>query len=186
MSNEIAPILAELRQDHRNMAKLLTLLEEQIEDIFDEGDGELPLMIDIMHYMTVYPDTVHHPKEDQLYAELRAARPDLSQGMAKITQEHHTIGERGLKLCRNLEMAESGNSVRRKEIVADALRYIESLRAHMNWEESDLFKRLDKMLADGHTAVETSTFVSRQDPLFGTAVEERFKALHKAVDSGAV
>jgi hemerythrin-like domain-containing protein len=183
MSNEIAPILAELRQDHRNMAKLLTLLEEQTEDIFDEGDGELPLMIDIMHYMTVYPDTVHHPKEDQLYAELRAARPDLSQGMARVTEEHHAIGERGLKLCQKLEMAESGNAVRRKEIVADALRYIESLRAHMNWEESDLFRRLDKMLADGHGVLETATFVNRHDPLFGAAVEERFRALHKAVDS---
>ena len=50
------------------MAQLLMLLENQTEAIFSEDHSDLELMVDIMHYMTVYPDAVHHPKEDKLYA----------------------------------------------------------------------------------------------------------------------
>lgn len=181
MSIEIAPILAELRQDHRNMAQLLTLLEKQIEDIFDEQDGQIELIIDIMRYMTVYPDTVHHPNEDMLYAELRAARPELSQGMGKISVDHSEIGDRSIQLREKFEAVASGNTVGRKEVVADALRYIQSLREHMKWEESDLFRRLDKLVSDGHETIETSTIIRRQDPLYGPAVDAQFQSLYKAV-----
>lgn len=181
MSNEIAPILAELRQDHRNMTKLLNMLNHQAEALFDEDESDLKRMLDIMHYMTVYPDAVHHPKENRLYAELRAARPDLSKGMQRIYNEHCTIGDMSVLLRNKLEEAVAGNTVLRKAIVADALRYVESLRAHMRWEESDLFRRLDRMVADGHGVIETSTVVHRQDPLFGTNVESRFQALYKTL-----
>jgi len=181
MSNEIAPILAELRQDHRNMARLLNLLERQTETIFEGADSELELMVDVMRYMTAYPDAVHHPKEDKLYAELRAARPDLAKGMSRVSDEHHMIGEQGLLLSEKLEEAAAGNPVQRKELVADSLRYVGSLRAHMRWEESDLFRRLDRMVKEGHDVIQVSTMVDHRDPLFGATIEARFQTLYNAI-----
>lgn len=181
MPNEIAPILAELRQDHRNMATLLDRLEKETDQIYKQGSPDLELMLGIMHYMTVYPDTVHHPKEDRLYAELRAARPDLSQGMAHINDEHRTIAEHSVALRDKLEEAVSGNLVPRKDVVADAVRYIDALRRHMRWEETDLFRRLDKLVADGHDHIDTVVLVERKDPLFGAHVEERFKPLYDSI-----
>ncbi|HNP62283.1 MAG TPA: hemerythrin domain-containing protein [Woeseiaceae bacterium] len=183
MPIKVAPILAELRQDHRNMARLLSLLEQQSEAIFDEETSDLERMVDIMHYLTVYSDAVHHPKEDRLYAELRAARPDLSQGMGRVCDEHHTLSLQSAQLRDKLVEANSGNFVRRKEIVADALRYVGSLREHMRWEESDLFRRLDVMVAEGHDEIESSTLVDHRDPLFGATIEARFKALFDAIGS---
>lgn len=185
MPTAVSPILAELRQDHRNMAQLLSILEEQTEHIYKEQESDLELMLDIMHYMTVYPDAVHHPKEDKLYAELRAARPDLSQGMERISEEHHAIGAHSVLLRDKLEEAVAGNMVRRNEIVADALRYVEALRSHMRWEETDLFRRLDKMIADGHENLEDSMVIEirHQDPLFGAQVEARFQGLFDALNA---
>ncbi len=183
MSTEIAPILAELRQDHRNMARLLDLLERQSQAIFDGEESELDLMLDVMHYMTGYPDAVHHPKEDKLYAELRAARPDLAKGLSRVSDEHRDIGDQGVLLRDKLEEAASGNMVLRKDLVADALRYVGSLRAHMRWEESDLFRRLDRMVKDGHEVIEASTMLDYRDPLFGAALEARFQALYDAIDA---
>ncbi len=182
MPKDIAPILDELREDHRNMARLLDLLEQQSEALLDEDSSDLELMLDIMHYMTVYSDAVHHPKEDRLYAELRAARPDLSQGMGRVCDEHHTLSLQSVMLRDRLVEAFSGNAVRRKDIVADALRYIGTLRAHMHWEESDLFRRLDVMVADGHGQIESSTLVEHRDPLFGATLEARFKSLFDAIN----
>lgn len=181
MSNEIAPILAELRQDHRNMARLLNLLERQAETIFEGTHSDLELMVDVMRYMTGYPDAVHHPKEDKLYAELRAARPDLAKGMSRVAEDHRMIGDQGILLRDKLEEAASGNLVRRKELVADALRYVGSQRTHMRWEESDLFRRLDTMVKDGHDVIKLSTLLDHRDPLFGATLEARFKTLYKAI-----
>lgn len=159
------------------MALLLNLLEKESDAVYARGEPDLELMRDIMRYMSVYPDAVHHPKEDRLYAELRAARPDLAKGMAKITSEHRAIAEQSVALQRDLEVALFGEKGNRQQIVADAARYIESLREHMRWEETDLFKRLDKMIADGHAVIDASVFVDRRDPLFGTEVEADFELL---------
>lgn len=181
MSTEIAPMLAELRQDHRNMARLLNLLERQTQTIFDGEESELELMVDVMRYMTGYPDAVHHPKEDKLYAELRAARPDLAKGMSRVSDEHRVIGDQGVLLRDKLEEAASGNLVRRNALVAESLRYVGSLRAHMRWEESDLFRRLDRMVKDGHDVIRVSTIVDHRDPLFGATLEARFQSLYNAI-----
>lgn len=163
------------------MARLLSLLEQQAQGIFDGAETELGLMVDVMRYMTGYPDAVHHPKEDRLYAELRAARPDLAKGMSRVSDEHRMIGDLGNLLRNRLEEAVSGNMVLRKDLVADALRYVGSLRAHMRWEESDLFRRLDRMVKDGHELIEASTMLDYRDPLFGAALELRFQALYDAI-----
>lgn len=177
MSNEIATVLDELRLDHRNMAVLLNYLERESEHVYGGGDADFELLHDIMQYMTVYPDAVHHPKEDRIYAELKAARPDLSQGLSRITGEHRDIAEQSLALRDKVAQVIAGDFVERKTVVADAVRYIESLRKHMRWEETDLFRRVDRMIADGHTLIDKSIIVGGDDPLFGARVEERFERL---------
>jgi len=99
MEKDAATILAELRQDHRNMALMLNILERQSNRIYEGNEPDYELLHDIMHYMTVYPDTVHHPKEDCIYAELKAARPDLSTGFERITMDHRHIAELSVKGC---------------------------------------------------------------------------------------
>lgn len=183
MSTKIAPMLAELRQDHRNMARLLALLERQAQGIFDGAETELGLLVDVMRYMTGYPDAVHHPKEDKLYSELRAVRPDLAKGMSRVSDDHRMIADLGILLREMLEEAASGNMVPRKDLVANALRYVTMQREHMRWEESDMFRRIDRMVRDGHEVVEVSTILGYRDPLFGAALEARFQSLYDAIDA---
>ena len=177
MSNDVLQILSELRQDHKNMALLLNVLESESNRIYTGEEPDYELVFDVMQYMTVYPDAVHHPKEDRLYAELRAVRPDLSAGFDRITVDHRGIAERGLKLREDVQSIGSGSFVRRKTIVADALRYVNTLRSHMQWEELDLFRRCEEMAAQGHSLVVDAGFVDRSDPLFGANVDSQFKQL---------
>ncbi len=157
------------------MAVLLDLLESESDKLYADGSPDFGLMLEIVHYMTIYPDAVHHPKEDRLYAELRAARPDLANGMARIADEHRALSEHSLTLYDKLEKSAAGDEVGNNDVVADAVRYIDALRRHMRWEESDLFRRIDRMVGDGHMTVDAATLIDRPDPLFGADVEERFK-----------
>ncbi len=134
MSNDVMEILTELRQDHRNMARLLKPVERESNNIYEGDEPDYELIHDVMHYMTVYPDAVHHPKEDRLYAELKTARPDLAAGFERITIDHRSISEAGIRLREDLISINAGSFLTRKSVVANALRYVNMLRDHMQWE----------------------------------------------------
>jgi hemerythrin-like domain-containing protein len=74
MKSDAAILLTELRQDHRNMAVLLNLLQEEALRLEQHDRPDYELLLDIMRYMTVYSDAIHHPKEDLVYAGLRHCR----------------------------------------------------------------------------------------------------------------
>jgi len=71
----MADLLEDLREDHRNMTTMLDLLGRQVDHIRDGDRPDYELIHDIMRYMTVYSDAVHHPKEDLLYASMKAEKP---------------------------------------------------------------------------------------------------------------
>ena len=177
MANDVSVVLAELRQDHKNMALCLDLLETESNRIYNDEEPDFELIYDVMSYMTTYPDAVHHPKEDRLYAELKSIRPDLSKGFDRIASDHRTIAEEGLALRTDLEQVASGAFVKRNKVVRDALRYVNGLRSHMQWEELDLFKRCETMASEGHDVYDDDIFIDHRDPLFGEQTEARFKKL---------
>ncbi len=159
------------------MALMLNILEQEANSIYSGNDPDLELLDDVMYYMSIYPDAIHHPKEDRVYAELKAARPDLSEGFKRITVDHRRIEEMGLILRRSILSIASDQIVKRDSLVAETLRYVTTLRGHMQWEESDLFRRVDEMIADGHRCLDTAVFMHECDPVFGPMVEKRFEDL---------
>ena len=185
MDPNASVVIAELRTDHKNMALMLDLLERESNLIYDGKEPDYELLQDIMHYMTVYPDAVHHPKEDRLYAELKAFHPELSTGFERITMDHRHIAELSVKLRNDIMSINSGNPVRRNAVVADALRYVNTLRGHMQWEELDLFRRVDEMIRRGHDTLDTAEFSHRPDPVFGSEAESGFARLVKSVEDYA-
>ena len=48
--------------DHVNFGRLLNLLESELQLAHDRGTADYDLMLDIMHYMLHYSDTLHHPQ----------------------------------------------------------------------------------------------------------------------------
>jgi hemerythrin-like domain-containing protein len=181
MTDKLASLLTELRTDHKNMTVMLDLLETESNRLYDGKDADYELMHDVMRYMTVYPDTIHHPKEDRVYAELKAARPDLSSGFDQIVLDHREIAALGTKLRSDVEAIMSGTALRRNVVVADALRYVKRLREHMHWEEKDLFVRVEEMIHDGHQLIVDTELHGREDPVFGPEVEKRFGKLFDSI-----
>jgi len=166
------------------MSLLLDMVETETNRMYGGDGADLDLIHDIMIYMTSYPDAVHHPKEDRLYAELKAARPDLSQGMSKVSTEHRSIAEQGQALLVAIEQHVVGHADQQNTIVENSLRYVDALRKHMHWEEHDLFRRVEIMIRDGHDVVDTAVFVELSDPVFGARVEKVFARLYDCIIEG--
>jgi hemerythrin-like domain-containing protein len=183
VSIQLADILEDLRQDHRNMSVMLDLLEREIGRVRDGRGPDYELINDIMRYLTVYSDAVHHPKEDILYRAMQDAHPDLAAGLEHVEPEHRKLAELGVTLRIGIEAIAADAPVSRSRIVANTGKYVDYLRRHMDWEERDLFPRAEALIK-----AETAMFVDishldKLDPVFGPEREHSFaNLLHNIQD----
>jgi hemerythrin-like domain-containing protein len=173
----LADLLDDLRADHRNMAVMLDLLGQQIEHIRDGERPDYELVHDIMRYMTVYSDAVHHPKEDLLYGVMKSEKPDMADGLERVETEHQELAKLGEALRNDVEAIASGATVTRERLVEDTNNYVTMLQKHMAWEEEDLFRRArDLVSSEKEMFVDISNF-DTLDPVFGPEREHSFANL---------
>lgn len=177
MTIQLSTLLDDLRQDHRNMAVLLNLLEREIEHIHDGEAADEELMQDIMRYMTCYSDAVHHPKEDILYACMQRVDPELARNLERVEPEHQLLAERGNTLRRDIEASTSGTPIPRDRLCDEARDYLRTLRKHMAWEEEDLFRRAAQLLRSHNEMTIDVSEVDESDPVFGAARQHSYKNL---------
>src|ERR1700692_1747366 len=91
------------RAEHANFATLLDLLERQL-DLFHAGEKpDYELMLDIMFYMTRYPDVSHHPKEDLAFARIKEREVSARVIVDELTEQHARLKEFGGALVRALD-----------------------------------------------------------------------------------
>ncbi len=177
MNTDTRELLAELRQDHRNMARVLDLMDDIVTEMEAGKDPDFELFDEAMRYMTVYPDAVHHPKEDVVYEQLRVKRPDLGEDLDNVPDDHADIARLGNLLRNEVEAIVAGAAVRREKMIEDTSAYIRRLRDHMNWEERDLFRRIDAMLDAEDGAVDVAAYEHIKDPVFELEIEAGFRRL---------
>lgn len=177
MDTDARELMTELREDHRNMAIVLDLMDGLVEQMEAGKDPDFELLDEIMRYMTVYPDAVHHPKEDIVYGQLRSKRPDLADDLDHVPDDHSDIAHLGTLLRDEIEAINAGAAVRRDKMIEDTSAYILRLRNHMRWEEEDLFKRVDKMLEDEPHKVNIEELGRIKDPVFELEIEAGFRRL---------
>lgn len=177
MTIQLADILSELREDHRNMSTMLDMLEREIERVRDGQKPDYELLHDIMRYMTTYSDAVHHPKEDILYSAMKAATPELAEGLERVEPEHEELAGLSETLRNDVEAVASGAAVTRETIINDTTDYVRRLREHMNWEEGDLFKRADSLVDAEEAMFVDISHLDALDPVFGPEREHTFANL---------
>jgi len=177
MGTDTRQLLDELREDHRNMSLVLNILDRIAGTAKAGEDPDFELVDEIMRYMTVYPDAVHHPKEDVVYTELKKSRPDLAVDLEDVPADHRAIAELGSKLRDDVEAIIAGAAVRRENFVQDTSDYVQHLRDHIQWEEEDLFKRIDEMIGDEGQSIDVEKYQNIKDPVFELEIESVFGRL---------
>jgi hemerythrin-like domain-containing protein len=75
---KMVEIIEILRQEHRNIEKLLSVLEQEL-SVFARGERpDYEVVGAIIEYFKQYPDSCHHPKEDIIYEKFKAPNPASS------------------------------------------------------------------------------------------------------------
>jgi hemerythrin-like domain-containing protein len=173
--------IATWQAEHANFSRLLDLVDAQIA-LFHRGERpDYELMLDVMHYMTHYPDRFHHPREDLACQVLAERDAGFRDAVGDLAHQHVRIADTGTRLVKDLDAIVDGAFMPRAAVESDAEAYTRTLRQHMRREEEVIFPALDRTLAAADWARVGARIHPGADPVFGESVDGRYAALHKRI-----
>ena len=170
-----------LRQEHRNIEKLLRILEREL-SLFDRGDRpNYELVVAIIDYFKDYPDTCHHPKEDMIFDKLKSRDPAAAANIGDLHTEHEEGASRLRRAAQAVERVLGDQDLLREtvdEIIRD---FIERERQHMKMEEQIFFPTALEALQPKDWADIALRLADRRDPLNGPDLDQKFGVLRRKI-----
>jgi hemerythrin-like domain-containing protein len=165
-----------LRQEHRNIEKLLRVLEREL-DVFARGERpDYEVVHAVIAYFQVYPDAYHHPLEDRVFEKLRVRDSTAAAKIGDLAADHQRGAERLRRVAQAVESVLADRELLR-QTVNDIIRdFIEQERRHMTMEEQVFFPAAINALEPTDWAEIASRLRDRSDPLF-SEVEEKFEVV---------
>jgi len=173
----VANGLKVLRTDHTNFKRLLTLLESEIARFRRGEKPDYELMHDALHFITQYPDRVHHPAEDAIFARLEKVDASAQPAVTAMIAEHERLVASGTELLKLLEEVLGDAMMSRETVAATAEKYFGTMRAHIDREESTLFPLAEKRLTAADWKAIEAERRAEADPLFGAHADQRYRAI---------
>jgi hemerythrin-like domain-containing protein len=169
------------RTEHANFATLLNLLESQL-DFFHKGESpDYELMLNIMFYITNYPDVLHHPKEDLAFARIKEREVNAGPIVDELTAQHARLKEGGNTLVHALDDIVNGSITSREHVEGPGRAYVADFRRHMEREETAILPLAARLLRNRDWAAIDAAIRQIDDPVFGTHGEERYAALRRQI-----
>lgn len=177
MSGQIAKWIAE----HRNFEKLLIIMERELH-LFQRGkQPNYGLMLDIVYYMTHYPDRFHHPREDIAFERVVKRESAAADLVESLHHQHDVIARSGKALQAQLDAVMTGVMLPRAQVEHPAREYIDYFRRHMQMEERLVFPLARRVLRGEDWMAIGAQTSEGGDPLFGGSLVDRYRILHRQI-----
>lgn len=171
------PVLATLHAEHRYMATLLKLADDQLESLSaGETRVDSRVLYESLHYMTHYPDAFHHPREDLVYQRAGELDKSIADDVDTLQREHDYLAEQGAKSLQKVVSWQEGE-LALAEAVESAREYIDAVYRHMNAEEKLVFPQIEKLLSeeDWHELEQEDLLTPVADPVFGPKIGRQYR-----------
>jgi hemerythrin-like domain-containing protein len=174
-------IIERLSQEHRNIEKLLAVLERELK-IFDRGDRpDYEVIRAVISYFELYPEVYHHPQEDLVFAKLKIRDPAAAAKVGNLALEHQKGAERLRRVAQAVDGVLADREILRQDVDIIVRDFIEHERHHIMMEERDFFPAALKALEPQDWTGIASAMTTHEDPLFSEAAEEIFDALRARI-----
>jgi hemerythrin-like domain-containing protein len=166
-----------LREEHRNIEKLLGVLEQEL-GVFDRHERpDYETLQAVVDYFAEYPARCHHPKEDMIVDVLKMRDPAAARAVGDLESDQRQEEERLRRLAHTIENVRSGGELPR-QAVDDVVRdFIAHERRHIEAEERALFPAALNVLRPADWARIEARMSDARDPLFNDTVAQKFRAL---------
>jgi hemerythrin-like domain-containing protein len=174
-------IIEVLRQEHRNIERLLRVLEREL-GVFDRGDRpDYGVILAVIDYFKDYPDSCHHPKEDIIIEKLKARDPVQAAAVGDLEAQHREGARRLCRVAEAVERVLSDQDLLRQNVHNIIGDFINHERQHMAMEERVVFPTaLNALRPEDWTDIGVK-LGNRDDPLSQPGFEEKFKVLRRSI-----
>lgn len=170
-------LLDQLLADHRNLEKVLAVLEQEVERFADENDApDMTLIMDIMDYMHAYPEFFHHPLEEVAMGYLKARSLGNKQEIDAIRADHERLEDEGEQLRQMVNAVNMGRVVpidRLRQVLDD---FAEHQRRHIRKEEKTVFVAFRQLDQEDSDQIQ-SQLESLRDPIFTEVGRQQYGTL---------
>jgi hemerythrin-like domain-containing protein len=174
-------IIEILLEEHRNIEKLLRVLEHELE-VFDRSERpDYEILQSIIRYFEGYPESCHHPKEEMVYQKLKVRDPAAAKSVGDVEAEHQVETKRLRRFAQAVEYILADQEFLRETFDLAVHDFIDHQRQHMEKEERLLFPAAVKALRAEDWAEIDARLGDRADPLFKGAIESKFDNLEKTI-----
>jgi hemerythrin-like domain-containing protein len=174
-------IIEILRQEHRNIEKLLSVLEREL-SVFDRGDRpSYEVVLAVIDYFKDYPDSCHHPKEDIIVEKFKARDPVTAATIGDLEAEHREGARRLRRVAQAVESVLSDQDLLRQTIDDIIRDFISHERQHMAMEERIVFPAVLNALRPQDWADIALQLADRYGSLSQPDFEEKFSTLRRNI-----
>ena len=176
-------IVEQIRDDHISMARILSIMEQEINPIDGADDCDYALLIDCMRYMVEYADVVHHPKEDAMMQCISKKSAYLEALVGEIEKQHKLIRKSSTEFYDIVKAVESEEIVSKEKISELGLKYIQMQRAHMKLENEHLLSKVRALLLHDDYLNINKRYEKYRDPQLSENFETEYSALYHSLVS---
>ena len=168
-------------EEHRNIEKLLLVLEHELEVFDRSGRPDYEILQSIIRYFQDYPESCHHPKEEVIFEKLKARDSAVAKRFGDVEADHEVEAKRLRSFARAVDYILADQEFLRESFHLAVHDFIEHQRQHLEKEERLLFPAAVKALRSKDWAEIDARLDDRKDPLFNSLVEEKFRDLQKTI-----
>ena len=170
-----------LRQEHRNIEKLLVVMEQEL-SVFDRGERpDYEVFAAILEFFEKYPDTCHHPKEDVIYEKFKACDPNRAASIADLQAEHREGSLRLRRVAQAIDSVLNDQELLRESIDRIIRDFIDNERKHIALEDEVIFPAIVDTLEPTDWADIALKIADRYGPPSKADFEEQFSTVRRNI-----
>ena len=174
-------IIDALQQEHRNLEKLLLVMEQELE-IFDRGERpNYETLEAVIEFFKNYPDTCHHPKEDIIYEKFKSVSPKRAASIADLQAEHREGAKRLSRVAHVIESVLNDQELERASVDRIVRDFIQNERKHIALEDEVIFPAIVETLRPIDWAEIAMKIADRYGPPSETDFEEQYSTLRRNI-----
>ena len=172
-----------IHAEHRALGAVLQALGFVLDGIRDRRfAADFALLAAMITYITQVPDTLHHPKEDDvLFVRLRDRLPEAASLIDRLQHDHREGVRHTLELHEALRRYEAAGDAGFTAFEAAARPYIAQSWNHIGLEERELLPLARQGLSEADWADIDAAFEANKDPWSGPTGE--FRSLYSRIVS---
>ena len=174
-------IIEILRWEHRNIEKLLSVLEQELSVFARAERPDYEVIQAVIEYFKQYPDTCHHPREDVIYEKFKALAPGRAASITDLQSEHREGARRLHRVALVIDNVINDQDLLRESVNNIVRDFIDSERKHIAFEDEIVFPLMLETLKPGDWADIALILADKYGPPSKADFEEQFSTVRRNI-----